>query len=67
MAQLGKFPMEWMDIVSVNQRVMPLIPPIYRETAPRTFMTSVQVKQDLLTGLDVCHFVVNEKYSFQIA
>lgn len=56
-----------MKIISVNQLVMPLILFIYREAALRTLITSAQVKQDLLIGLDVCHFVMKEKYSFQIA
>ena len=62
MAQHGKFPVGWMEIISVNQLVMPLILPIYREAVPRTFITSVQVKQDLLIGLDACHFVMKELF-----
>lgn len=61
MTQHGKFPVGRMEIISVNQLVMLPILPIYREGAPKTFITSVQVKQDLLIGLDVCHFIMKEK------
>lgn len=61
MAQHGKFPVGWMEIISVNQLVMALILPIYRGEALTTFITSIQVKQDLFIGLDVCYFVIKEK------
>lgn len=60
-------PLGWMEIISVNQLVMPFIPPINKEAALGTILTSFQVKQDLLIQLDVCHFVTKEKQSSQIA
>lgn len=60
-------PLGWMEIISVNQLVMPFIPPINKEAALGTILASFQVKQDLLIQLDVCHFVTKGKQSFQIA
>lgn len=56
-----------MEIISVNQLVIPFIPPINKEAALGVILTSFQMKQNLLIQLDVCHLVTKQEQSFQIA